>query len=245
MKISDELLMAYADGELSPEQCAEVERALQQDVRLADQVARHRKLRQRLREAMAPGLDEAVPDRLRQALQASAAKPRSAVVDLDARRMPARKSWGLHEWSAMAACLVAGVGLGLYLLNFDSGGVVMRDGVVLASRSLASALDEQLASAQNEADVVQIGLSFRDREGHYCRTFNLRQNSAAGLACKQGGSWRVELLAAGDASGAEYRQAGSSTPTAVLALIERKIQGEPLDESAEAAARAGDWTLAR
>lgn len=245
MKIPDELLMAYADDELSPEQRVEVERALQQDSRLADKIAQHRKLRQRLRAAMSPQLDEAVPDRLRQVLQAPAAKPRSSVIDLDARRAPTHKSWSLREWSAMAACLVAGVGLGLYLFNFNSGGVVMRDGAMLASRSLASTLDEQLANAQGDADAVHIGVSFRDREGHYCRTFNLRQNSAAGLACKSEGSWRVELLTAGDTSVAEYRQARSTMPAAVLALIERKIEGEPLDESAEAAARAGGWAPAR
>lgn len=238
MKISDELLMAYADDELTPQQRAEVERAMQEDAKLASAVERHRRLRRRLHDAFAPALGETVPDRLLRTLQA----PRATnVVDLSSRRTKTdRLRWSAREWGAMAACLVAGVALGVYALNFNAGAIVARDGALVASRSLANALDAKLAADQTTADPVRIGISFRDRGGDYCRTFSMSE-SLAGLACKQGERWQVQLLSADTGSDAQYRQAGSETPAAVLTLVEQKIAGEPLNADGETAARAANW----
>ena len=75
MKITDEQLMAYADGELDAAAAAEVEAAIAADPALAEAVARHRALRRQLRDAFAPGLDEPVPEHLMALVRAPAAKP--------------------------------------------------------------------------------------------------------------------------------------------------------------------------
>lgn len=68
MSVPDELLMAYADGELSgAEHAAErarVEAAIQSDPALANRVEQHRALRAQLKATFDPVLDEPVPDRL-------------------------------------------------------------------------------------------------------------------------------------------------------------------------------------
>jgi hypothetical protein len=109
---------------------------------------------------------------------------------------------------------------------------------------LAHALSDQLASAQPPGAPVQIGVSFRDRNGAYCRTFILEGESPlAGLACHEQSAWRVEALARTEpgpgATG--YRPAGSTLPRAVAGTLDGLIAGEPLDATAEAAARARGW----
>jgi len=123
--------------------------------------------------------------------------------------------------------------------------LVTRDGQVLASGALARALTEQLASNQPPGAPVQIGVSFRARNGDYCRTFVLREKSAlAGLACRGHEAWRLEVLAqnpAQPAAAAGYRPAGSALPTSVARTLDELIAGEPLDAGAEAAARERGW----
>lgn len=251
MNISDEILMAYADGELDAEQRRQVEQAVKQDAQLARKLEKHRALHQRLHRELDGVLTEAVPDRLLATLKAPATKAQpTSVIDLETRRAAkqvVRRAWTSREWSAMAACLVAGLCLGLFALNFRSGAIVAtRDGVMIASGKLATALDTQLASTQSKTDAVQIGLSFRDQSGDYCRSFALQENQVAGLACNSGKDWRVQMLteserdANGQSSG-QYRQAGSEMPAAVLALVEQKISGEALDAEAETAARNSNW----
>ncbi|HET9230902.1 MAG TPA: zf-HC2 domain-containing protein, partial [Vitreimonas sp.] len=64
MTINDAVLMAYADGELSAEERAEIERALAADPALRAQLETHQKMRAQLSGAYADILDEAVPERL-------------------------------------------------------------------------------------------------------------------------------------------------------------------------------------
>ncbi|WP_460826233.1 anti-sigma factor family protein, partial [Massilia terrae] len=61
MNISDDVLMAYADGELEAPQRAEVEQAMRADPKVAAAVERHRALRADVFAAFAGVLDEPVP----------------------------------------------------------------------------------------------------------------------------------------------------------------------------------------
>ena len=64
MKISDELLMAYADNELDAPQREAIEQAMQTDPSIAQAVARHQALRRDVFDAFAGVLDEPVPAKL-------------------------------------------------------------------------------------------------------------------------------------------------------------------------------------
>lgn len=233
---TNEMLMAYADGELEGEERALVEAAIAADPEVAGAVAQHRALRARLSGAFDDVLAEPVPARLVALLEAPVA-PAAPVVDLASRRAPRR--FGPPALLAMAASLVVGVFVGLFAPRgpeapFDASG-----GALLARGALAEALDGRLA-AEGVVSGVRIGLSFRDRSGTYCRTFSVEDRTAlAGLACSQGAGWQVEVLAAGEAAG-ELR-AASALPPAVLAAVESKMAGEPLGAAAEAAARESGW----
>jgi len=71
MKITDEQLMAYADGELDAEARRHIDAALASDPALAAALEKHRRLRRRVNEAFDPILAERVPDRLVSTLKAN------------------------------------------------------------------------------------------------------------------------------------------------------------------------------
>ncbi|HEX6218921.1 MAG TPA: anti-sigma factor, partial [Sphingomicrobium sp.] len=85
----------------------------------------------------------------------------------------------------------------------------------------------------------RIGLSFRDKKGHVCRTFT--DQGTSGLACLQGGDWRMEaLFQAPEGQAADYRMAAGADPR-LSALIEQTIAGEPFNANQERQARDRGW----
>lgn len=243
MRIDDEKLMAYADDELDAAERAEVEAALATDPELARRVAAHRALRARLRASFDPVLAEPVPGRLGATLRAA---PQSAP-DRTARVLPFRRSSLGPRPALRALPLAASFVLGviawqLWVQRSPSGAIVERDGKLIASGALERALSAQLASEQPTDAAIRIGVSYRARDGEFCRTFAWRTaNAAAGLACRHGNAWQLQVLAQGSAGSGTYRQAGSTLPEPVLAAVKASLSGEPLDARAEAAARARDW----
>lgn len=267
MTLSDEKLMAYVDGELDDAARAEVEAALLDDPALAQRVAAQKALRNRIRLAFDNVAKEPVPDRLVKTARtapasATASRSRDDVPvrpsrdDVPARResnvvplrrKPARR-WSWPEWSAIAASLLVGVlASQIFLRVFLSGPVpvISRGGQMIANASLSHALSEQLAANQTATSAVQIGISFRSRAGNYCRTFATRGASAvAGLACRTGDAWRVQVLAQGEKaaqSSGGLRQASSSMPKAIAQAVDEEMAGDPLDASGEAAAKEKGW----
>jgi anti-sigma factor RsiW len=262
MSISEELLMAYADGELdSAEHAAEraeVEAAIKADPEVASRVEKHKSLRRQLGAAFDGVLDETVPDRLVAAARSARTVAREATVtDLSrvraakaaesaARSASARPVWTWAQWGAIAASLVVGAIIGhVALKSPELSPIATRGGHLVAQAGLERALSNQLASNQAPTAPVQIGVSFKSKAGDYCRTFVIHEREAiGGLACREGEAWRVHTLARAEGgSGTEggYRPAGSEMPAAVRAAVEEQIAGEPLDASGEAQAKEGDW----
>jgi anti-sigma factor RsiW len=239
----DETLMAFADGELDPVLGGEIAAAIEQDPLLARRVERHRALRAEVADAYATVLEQPVPERLVAAAKGSATA--GAVLQFPARagRVPTLR-WGGREWAAMAASLFIGGLIGWkVLVPAEPRLMTVSGGTLVARGPLARALDRQLASTQRVDDAVQIGLTFRAQDGHYCRSFVVREAGTAGLACRSEGQWRIPVTAA-VAAGEGLRQA-ASPPPAVLSAIEARISGEALDAGAEENARLGGWDPAR
>ncbi len=221
---AEERLIAYLDGELSPAERTAFEAELAADPTLAAQAELHEALSARVAGAYAPVLDEPVPPRL--------------LAIASAANAPSRWRLGLPQWAAMAACLVVGVFAGRAL--WPQGGPLAAHGQALVAQGgLERALTTQLASDQGP---IRVGLSFRARDGRYCRTFQSAPDRLAGLACRAGGRWTAEATAAWRPEGQpDYRTAASATPPAVLAAVEAMIAGDALDAPAERAARQHGW----
>ena len=235
--VTDEMLMAYADGELEAPARAELERAMATDSALAERVRAHAALRARLQAAFAPELDEPLPERLRPPA------PAGEVVDLAAQRArraaPRPGDW--WRWGGLAAGLLLGVLIGrLWPAGAPAGDFETRAGRLLARGAVAQALSTQRAAAPPADARVAVQLSFVDRAGAFCRTFSTGR--VAGLACRDGADWAVQVLAEGDAAGSgAMRQAASALPPAVLAAVDQRSAGRPLDAQAEEAALQGGW----
>ena len=254
MTISDETLMAYADGELDAATRASIEAAMQDDPEIAKRVARHRALRETMQGAFAAVLQEPVPDRLIAAARGQTAAPQSAVADLSlAREAARRKASPGPRWqpAAMAASLLLGLGLG-FLAWHGSGGALIQPGAgggLVANARLAEALSTQLSDDRTAARVAVTGLSFRSKSGDYCRTFSLTgADAGSGLACREGTDWKIKALVQSPhtaANSGNFRTAASEDSPAIRAAVESSIDGEPLDHAGEIAARQAGWAATK
>lgn len=234
MSLSEETLMAYADGELNPEAAAEVETAMRDDPKIAQRIARHRALRATLQQAYAAELALPVPDRL---LAAARAAPASGVDR--PTRLP---RWG---FASMAAALLIGIGVAFFAWRHVEAPMIQTAG---GARVAGGALDRGLSTLLSGESVpgspVRIGLSFRAKSGDYCRAFVL-VNAASGLACRHATRWEILALApAPAAADSGYRTAGSALPEAIVAAVEARMAGEPMDRNGELEARARYWQAA-
>ncbi|MBW8843609.1 MAG: hypothetical protein JF607_01370 [Burkholderiales bacterium] len=193
--------------------------------------------RRRMAAAFDDVLHEPVPDRLKALLAEPA--PVAQVVDLGAVRAQRRGMSSWAAWGGMAATLVLGTLVGTRLAPPGGGA---DPGPLAATGAIAQALDRQLASAPEAGASVAVQLSFKARDGRYCRSFSTAD--VAGLACRDaGGAWalqQVAALAPGHADGA-MRQAASSLPPAVLGAVDSLIAGEALGPEQERAARDAGW----
>lgn len=244
MTFSDDLLIAYINGELAEPAHAAVERAMRADPILAARIAQHR-AQQRAHNGRAfgnghDGAGHAVP---------STPPCGAKVVHLNSLR-PGRAipppqisygNWCKRHWAAIGAALAAGLvlgALGWRSIGFEPGLAVLdhEDGALVARGPLVAALAGQLATPGPSDSGVRIGVTFVARDGGYCRSFVV--DTTAGLACLKGGRWTIPVLAQGD--GAAWLD-GSAPPPAVRDAIEARMAGTALDPVAEREAQQKGW----
>jgi hypothetical protein len=226
-RIDEDMLMAFADGELDEVGRARVERALAADPDLRARLEQQRRLRARLAAHYGAAAGEDVPERLRAMLETN-------LVHLPAWRQP--PLW--RGFAALAATLLVGLVLGRTVLA-PEGPVAVAGGTMVARADLARALDTQLASSQPAGAPTRIGLSFAANDGRLCRTFE--RAALSGLACRGERGWQLIMTAAGASiPGGGYRQAGSANPQ-LLEAAQAMMAGGAFDAAAERRARDTGW----
>lgn len=232
--VPDELIMAYADGQVSPEEKAWLESILAVDPAV----------RSRLDVFVATGpgqfspfdsvLTAPIPDRLIATVRGTRpekrlAEPRPSLFD---RLFPA--GFGPLQGLSYAAMLLVGFGIGAALLTAPEGKapliVADRDGFV-ASGDLQVALDTKASGDKklvNEGDVRPV-LTVRDGEGRICRHYEIvqRRKGPQGLACRQAdGQWRITVLTGGEAA-ATVRNASQGEPDVLDGMVGAAIKSMP------------------
>ncbi|MFN7136772.1 MAG: hypothetical protein ACK4MU_04560 [Thermomonas sp.] len=228
-----EALQSYLDGEADADVRARIEAARLLDPALDAAIRRDQRMRERLRDAFDGVLGEPVPEQLRRLVDASAPAPL-------ARRTERRAA----RWRAPAYALAASLALVAAALAFrhDGSAPWVREGGALVARGgFANVLDRSMSAMP--VDGVRMGLTFRDHDGRWCRSFDGVDGGWQGLACREDGQWRVELLVQAAANAGELRQAGAGTAPEVLAAIDARIKGEALDAERERAVVASGWRL--
>jgi len=226
--IDDEVLMAYADGELDELNRTRVERAIAEDPELRGRLEQQQRLRAILTAHYRPAIEEVVPDRLRGLLETN-------VAAFAPPRRP-RPMW--QDFAALAATLLLGLALGRTLFAPAVGPVGIEDGALVARGPLADALETQLASAQAADASTRIGLTFAASDGRLCRTFD--SAPVSGIACRGDRGWQLIMTAAGaGGTRGDYRQAGGNSLVAQAA--QELIAGAAFDADAERRARDSGW----
>ena len=230
MSFDPATVAAFVDGELDDLTARRIEREAATDAVLAAEIARHRALKVQLTAHYAPIVDEAVPERLGALL---AVDDRVDTSLADRRRATRARFSGIH-WGAIAASLILGLTIGLRPW-MPAADVAIDDGTLVAAGPLAEALDTQLASNQPGDAAVRIVLSFEDKTGRYCRSFESR--AIDGIGCREQDRWQIERTLPGQTRG-DYRQASSGELAAAAAAMMKR---DVLDAGVERAARDAGW----
>jgi hypothetical protein len=228
MKIPDELLSAFINGELEDADRQRVERAIEQDQRIALRVARKRAL-----------LDE-VSRRRVHALPASSSQPRpygrAQIIDLASfraeraqigKRRRNLKSPRLVLTATLVVGLVVGLicGAAIVRLTADSGFTQYRGGVLVARGVLARALNEQLGGSTPLGTEIRIGATYRSKIGNYCRSFSTTASQPiSGFACRVRDQWQLQTLASGAPTSAALSEFGRNLGNPVAASMELQVR---------------------
>ncbi len=247
MEPTQEKLDAFVDGELPMDEMRAIEALLITRLDLKAYVERQHRLRSTLASAFAPMMDEAIPQRLRDAVM-------SAPVSSGVRAKSWLSAFGgtitganflLRSAVPSAAALACGLIIGVALQpSAPSDFRTTSLGQMVAQGELADTLSSRLASEGAPASGPRIGVSFRSRDGQDCRTFMVQGAGAstAGVACRTGDAWAVTALAAMPRRTQNaYQQAGSDMPPIIRNAVTSMIAGEAYDAAAERTARDRGW----
>ncbi|MDZ7873319.1 MAG: zf-HC2 domain-containing protein [Rhizobium sp.] len=252
--ISDEMLMAFADGELAPEEQEEIEKALAEDEGLAERLAVFMDTRDELAATMKPLIDEPVPAALEASLTAAIATARHAkftpqaatpqttetVVPLRPRASstPAARSTGSaisSPWGMALAASFVGivVGLGGFLLGQSTG--IAPDGANLALNEALETLPSGGDRALSDAESLHMIASFRDAEGHLCREFERKAAQAVttAVACHGSAGWQTRFALTNPVAEGYVPASTTDTLDAFLSGIGAGAPLSPEEETAD------------
>jgi len=225
-KVTDEMLMAYVDGELDGPAADDVRRATESDVELARRAEAFRASRSIAREALAGIRAEPVPERLIQTVLGSA----------NTNIVPVRRYWALP----LAASVAIMAGLAGYWLALQStpGDLFGNRQVAEALGSTPSGTERAVRTAGGTAHLKTVATY--QVEGGLCRTFELAGGSQTvrGVGCSQNAEWRVSVAVATGDSGS-FAPASSGAPAAVDAFLDALDARGPLSAEEEAALAKG------
>lgn len=258
--ISDEMLMAYADGELDADARAAVDAYLANVPDAAERLRVFQSTGRVLSDLFDQPMREPVPQRLLDAI----ATPENVVALTSAKRYRRLSAFGAWPTALAASVAILAVGGSAYWLASQSSfGGISRVGVEVASsgepvavRALAIVLDTVASRADADAMIdgqsatIKPVFTFATATG-FCRQYVITMPKAAaygGVACKsRDGSWRVEANEAFNPSrsptGGIAPASGSAGPKSVEAAVDRMIEGDVLSRDAERAAMAGGWRV--
>lgn len=246
--IDSETLMAYADGELDPVRRKEVEALLERDQEARAMVRKFRESADLLIGGLDTVLEQPVPQRLIDAISATAPTSTSNIVELSSP--PTRERRTLWPSIAAAASLVVAVGLVGSILLLDRTGPPQTD--VAATQALQQALERLPSGSVLETDDglrVTPVLTFRASDGRVCREFERETPSAhtIGVACRdEAERWVAEVEVERDTrpDGNEedvYRPAGGAEDP-ISELLDRLGAGTALSADEEGHLLESGWS---
>ncbi len=199
--VTDEMIMAYVDGELPPEESERIGRLIADDKELLRKEALFRETASVLGQAFETPLHEQVPERLLKVVRPGecVSLTEKIVSVLNVRQ------W-LSPFPAAALALVVVLGLVVLLRSGGPQYVSSPD----TSSLLASGEFSRILEKSVSGNAVQLGVgdgaakifpvcTFQDAAQRYCRRFELRKGgkklAGQGVSCRlEDGTWELEVF---------------------------------------------------
>ncbi len=249
LHLSDEILMAFADGELDEPVAAAVAKAMVESPGIAKRVVDFQQSRRLTRSAFASGSAPAVSPELYAAVSAQIrafeaandhiAKPKFGEGRFSVGRGARSRRWSPFLNIALAASVAAiAVAVGYFAGRQNTW----------STDSLIAQLEHPLVRSElsrlpsgGEAELpagrMRVISTYRVANGSLCREFRLQAPSGAAnaVACHKG-EWNVAFAVTGTVNPADYIPSDGSDLTA--SYLQNAGAGEPLVEAAEAKALA-------
>jgi hypothetical protein len=256
VKIDDELLVAYADGELDAAQVARVERAVSADPSLQARLAALTRAGELTREVFEAKGHDPVPSALIGAIMTGSTAPRQSA---DASRRSLRQR--LADWWQIplpaaafgALALLAIGGLLGYLLPHGTpqAGAITTAGEVPPDSPLHLLLQEQPSGGTLAAGALNLEVlaTFVDGE-RVCREYRATNDTGpyeyhAGIACRAGDAWQVAISVDDyieqQLAGGVYETASNRLHEAIDLFIDTYIGVDPIDDAAESLLLERGW----
>lgn len=244
-KITDEMLMAFVDGELESDEAARLEKAIDASPELQSRVEIFLVTRLRAQTAFRSTLNEAVPERLLRAAMGTEAQKPVAQPREEAQLLPFKartpRPGPVQGWSRMAVAAsiatVLAAGAAGFLLGRDGGAPGHAIAGLFANETtIVRMLGEVPDGARRELAgqlSVAVRATYRMGNQSYCRTFDIAHGASAtaaqAFACRSGTSWAIAgALPSGPKDGS-FRPAGAGA--SIDALLDAGGAGEALPEA--------------
>jgi hypothetical protein len=236
MKVTDEMLMAYADGELDGAEKDTVARLAATDPLIAARIARFARSRQAVKEAFAPIHAEPVPPALVAAVLGSGGEK------------PAQDNPILRWLVPVAATLVVVAGVGGYFAG--TMGSATSDGGFMAAAT-GTAVTDALAMTPSgtEVSVSSAGYAVTasatgtyQTDGGMCRIYEASSDGQflRGITCTSGEGWSVPVATL-EQAGETYRPASEAGLYALDAFLDGVGAGGDIGDAAEQDMIARGW----
>jgi hypothetical protein len=242
-KITEEMIMALADGRLHGPESETVRAAVATSPELQAQFEAYRTSRQILTEAFAGHLERPVPAALQQ-IVLRRAEERGGAVSLDStrakRKLPLRLDF--LSQAAAAAVLLSAAALSGYQVgqNEPADGAIVLAGLIPQDSPLQDALTATPAGGSIDIDKAQFLAiaTYQTAGGQVCREFELNRarSGTVGLACRTDTGWQIEVAAlkmTGGTSG-QFLPASADAFELVGAALDAKGTYEGVEAAQEA-----------
>lgn len=212
---TDETLMAYADGMLASAETAELARLIAADPALQRRVEMFRRSAVLVQQAVAPLIDEPVPDALKAAVAGMVKDARSGanVVEFKPRNAAAApRRFGQMAIAASLAALIGGLA-GYGLKGAGSEGFELAVGRQVP-QNLQTALSAAPSGSENPVNghVVKMVSTFRLGDNSVCREFEAAgrpEGAVVAVACRDGKAWTARFAVAAPPAADGYAPASS------------------------------------
>jgi hypothetical protein len=236
MNITDEQLSAFLDAELPDTEMELIREQLIEDENLANRLAELAIVDELVVKAYSTIDTQALPPSITQLLS----KETRRTETLQNAKIIEFPLWkkirsNFAQYTSIAASVVLVIGFGVMQMNTSTDW-----------QNVAQVLETQASGVEKIIDDTHIKprLTFTDKNGHYCRQFDLNhiEAASANIACRENNEWKLMASIKLDKTQESSSYQTATGDSALNELIDEMAVGEYFDAQAEAVVINKHWS---